>query len=165
MEHFAQNPAAHSGGESGTTNGTALVRLLEERLDACRKLEESLKSCRVHYIQSDLDRVLQSIQIQSYCCERIAAAEAALNAHGERFSSLNIPGTPGQEPGESQRARRILEETATLRASISRLSRTHARIIARLAYTNGILNNLYANALVYGDPRMGAGQPRRWLEK
>jgi hypothetical protein len=165
MEHFVRNPAANGGGEAGPKNGAALVCLLEERLDACGKLEESLRNCRVDYIHCDLDRVLQSIQIQSYCCERIAAAEAAIRGRDKKYLFPETPGTSGPEMVESQRARRILEETAVMRASISRLSRTHAHMIARLAYTNAILKNLYANALVYDDPRTVAGQPRRWLEK
>lgn len=165
MEHPVQNPPANSGGEPGTTNGSAQVCLLEERLDACRKLEESLLSCRAHYINCDLDRVLQSIQIQSGCCERIAGAEAAMRGLDKKYLSPEIPGAPGQEPAEAQRVRRILEETAVVRNSVSRLARANARMIARFAYTNSILKNLYANALVYGDPRTAAEQPRRWLEK
>ncbi len=165
MEHSVQNPTAHSGGETGTTNGAARVCLLEERLDACRKLEESLRSCRADYIRCDLDRVLQSIQIQSRCCERIAAAEAALSGLDKKHLFPETPGTSGPEPVEAQRARRVLEETAVVRTSVSRLARTHAHMIARLAYTNAILKNLYANATVYGDPRAAAEQPRRWLEK
>jgi len=165
MEHFVQNPPAHSGGETGTTNGPAPVCLLEERLDACRTLEESLRNCRADYIRCDLDRVLQSIQIQSRCCERIAAAEAAMRGLDKKYLSPETPDTPGPELEEGQRARRIAEETALVRTSVSRLARTHARMIARLAYTNSILKKLYANALVYGDPRAAAEHPRRWLEK
>ena len=163
MEQLVYSVAARTGVISSHADATDLVRLLQSRLLGYQALADSLIACRKTYITSDLDGIMQSVEIQSVHCAEIARAEESIRAHAEAAAARGEGLLARLTAPEAERATNALRCTAELRNAILELNRTHAGIIRKLAHNNAVLRHLYANALVYADPRLDQSSPCRTL--
>ncbi len=165
MEHLVYSVAVHSGVVPIHSDATDLVCLLQSRLLGYQALVENLVACRKAYINSDLDGIVQSVEIQSARCAEIARAEESIHAHEQTAATCGEGLLDQLAAPEAERASEVLRRTAELRNAVLELTLTHAGIIRELAHNNAVLRNLYANALVYADPRLSQSGPCRTLEE
>jgi hypothetical protein len=154
MEQIAYTVAARYGGSAACFSSADFVRLLESRLRAYEALAQSLIGCRGDFIQSDIDGIMQWVELQSSHCTEITRAEEKLGHHG---LSGNGALPEYLSPAEVERATELLRRTTQLQHAIQQLNRIHAGLIRKAAHNNAVLRNLYATALVYADPRLGPG--------
>ncbi len=165
MEQLAYSVAARNGVIPNHFEATDLVRLLQNRLLGYQALAESLIACRKAFITSDLDGIMQSVEIQSAHCAEIARAEQSILAYAQTAVASGEDLLARLAAPEAERASDVLRRTVELRNVILELNRTHGGIIRKLAHSNAVLRNIYANALVYADPRLDQSAPCRTLEE
>jgi hypothetical protein len=165
MEQLVYSIAVRNGVVPSRSNATDLVRLLQSRLLSYQGLAESLVACRKVFINSDLDGIMQSIEVQSAHCAEIARADERIRVHTQTAAACGQGLLDQLAAPEAERVSDVLRRTAELRNAILELSRTHAGIIRKLAHNNAVLRNLYANALVYADPRLSQNGSCRSLEE
>ncbi len=164
MEQLVYSVAVHNGVVPIHSDATDLVCLLQSRLLSYQALAENLVACRKAYINSDLDGIVQSVEIQSARCAEIVRVEESIRAHAHTAAACGEGPLDQLAAPEAERASDVLRRTAALRNVVQELTRTHAGIIRELAHNNAVLRNLYANALVYSDPRLNQSGPCRTLE-
>jgi hypothetical protein len=152
MEQLFYTVASH-GGPAGLSSA-GYLHLMETRLAGFAALAESLTGCGPAFIHSNLDAIMQSVEIQSSHCNEIVRAEQGL-AHYVNPASSPHPGFLSAV--EVQRANELLRRTAALKQEIQQLNRTYAGLVRKAAHNNAVLRNLYATALVYADPRANQG--------
>lgn len=153
MEQLFYTVAASHGGTAGLS-GAGYLHLLEARLAGFANLAESLSACRSAFIHSNLDAIMQAVEMQSSHCNEIVRAEQGL-AH--YVNSVSNPHQGFLSPIEMQRANELLRHTTALQQKIQQLNRTYAGLVRKAAHNNAVLRNLYATALVYADPRVDHG--------
>src|SRR2546427_12667247 len=83
MEQLVYSVPARNGVISSHSDAADLVRLLQGRLQSYQALADGLIACRKAYITSDLDGIMQSVEVQSALCAEIARAEESIRAHAE----------------------------------------------------------------------------------
>src|SRR5258708_35685698 len=83
MEQLVYSVAARNGTISSHSDAADLMRLLQTRLTSYQALAENLIACRKAYINSDLDGIVQSVEVQSAHCLEIARIEENICAHTE----------------------------------------------------------------------------------
>ena len=157
MEQLVYTVAAGSHGGSAALSGRGYLCLLETRLQSFEALAQSLVACRPAFIHSNLDAIMQSVEIQSSHCNEILRAEQGLERYANTASS---PHPNFLSPAEAERANELLRRTAALKIEIQQLNRTYAGMVRKAAHNNAVLRNLYATALVYADPRTTQGAAR-----
>jgi methyl-accepting chemotaxis protein len=165
MEQLVYSIAARNGVISTHSDAADLMRLLQTRLANYQALAESLIASRQAYINSDLDEIMRSVEVQSSHCLEIARAEEHIRAHAQTATACGREPLEHLTATEAEQASDILLRTAELKVGILELNRTHAGIIRKLAHNNAVLQNLYSNALVYADPRLSQSGPCRTLEE
>jgi hypothetical protein len=161
MEQLANKVAADHPGITSGAPATALLTQLQARLQSYESLAQSLVECRTAYSQSNLQGIEEAIEIQLAHCHEIDRMEAGLRSlmEGDLRTSRGTPGLLSDE--EARRAHDLLRRTNVLKHAIAALNRVYACIVQKSAHNNAILRNLYANALVYADPRT-SGRPGVW---
>jgi hypothetical protein len=145
--------ANRNGEPSVPGRGTEMLRLLEIRLKSYLALAESLVACLQPHIRLDIDGIMQAVEVQSTLCGEIANAEDRLRSlAASQHGLLSI----------AEKARIVELERLTVQATktVSLLNRSYASLVRKAAHNNAVLRNLYANALVYADPRAEIAQGR-----
>ena len=146
MEQALYTVARGKGGPIAPATGTEFLRLLELRLQEYQALAESLIHCHLPYVRCDLDGIMQGVEVQSLLCQQIAHVEARLRTLQPFCKSFGAD-APQVRIEELQRL------TLEAKEKVSFLNRSHASLIRKAAHNNAVLRHLYANALVYADPR------------
>ncbi len=154
MEQVLYKIANRNGEASVPGRGTEMLRLLESRLKCCQALEESIAGCLQPHIRLDIDGMMQAVEVQSTLCGEIAHTEDRLR---RLLTSANrVPLTDS----EKARIAELERLTAGAKNAVSSLNRTYASLVRKAAHNNAVLRHLYANALVYADPRVEIAQGR-----
>jgi hypothetical protein len=161
MEQTVYNVAAHHSGHVVSFNSAEYLRLIQARLAGFEALAQSLLDCHKAFIRCDLDSILQWVDQQSSHCSEITRAEQALASHVP--ASLQLP--EFLSPSEVERAKELLGRTTEIKGVVQQLNRTYAGLIRKASKSNAVLRNLYAMALVYADPRLGARESYRRTEE
>ncbi len=138
-------------GIPGRAGAADLLRLLEARLLGYESLAQSLLDCRQAYAQADLNGIAQFTETQSAHCHEIHRMEENIQMAQEGA------GTRPLKDSEARRASEVQRRTKALRETVAGLNRTNACIVQKAAHNNAVLRNLYANVLVYANPRTTAG--------
>jgi hypothetical protein len=151
MEQIVYTVAAHRG-STASFSGVEYLRLVAARCAAFEALEQSLLACRSAFVLSDLNSILQWVEVQSSHCNEIRRLEQSLASHAGPDSS-QLPNF--LSPSEAERATELLHRTAELKKKVRQLNCTYAGLVRKASHNNAVLRNLYATALVYADPRIG----------
>src|SRR5205807_7552451 len=128
------------------------LRLLQTRLTTFVALAESLISCRAAFIRSNLDAIMQAVEIQSSHCNEIMRVEEGLAHYADPASHPKF-----LSPAETERSQELLRRHVEIKHTIQQLNRTYAGLVRKAAHNNAVLRNMYATALVYADPRPSQG--------
>src|SRR5690242_21636798 len=106
MEQLVYSVAAGAiHGSHAALSSTGYLHLLEARLQSFEALAESLTACRAAFIHSNLDAIMQSVEIQSAHCNEIVRAEQGLSNYANPASS---PHPKFLSPAEAERANELL---------------------------------------------------------
>lgn len=151
MEQIVYTVAVHHG-STASFNGVEYLRLAEERCIAFEALAQSLLSCRSAFVLSDINAILQWVEVQSSHCNEIRRLEHSLAGH---FGPDSSQPPNFLSPSEAERATELLHRTAELKKKVQQLNCTYARLVRKASHNNAVLRNMYATALVYADPRVG----------
>lgn len=153
MEQLVYTVAAgHSG--HAVVSSAGYLRLLQTRLTTFEALAESLISCRVAFIQSNIDAIMQAVEIQSSHCNEIMRVEEGLAHYADRASG---PHPKFLSPAETEQSQELLRRTVEIKHAIQQLNCTYAGLVRKAAHNNAVLRNMYATAIVYADPRPSQG--------
>ena len=151
MEQIVYTVAAHRGC-TASYNGVEYLRLAEARCVALEALAQSLIGCRSAFVLSDVNAILQWVEVQSSHCNEIRRLDESLTIHfgpdSSRLSEI-------LSPAEVERATELLHHTTELKKKVQQLNSTYARLVRKASHNNAVLRNMYATALVYADPRVG----------
>lgn len=151
MEQIVYTVAAHAGSKAVPFSSTEYLRLLGERLAGFEALAGTLVQCRTAFISSSFESIMQWVEKQSSYCNEIKRAEQALaryQAATEKLKSL-------LSSSEIEKASELLRRTAEIKSTVQQLNRIYDGLIRKANQNNAVLQNLYATAFVYADPRSG----------
>lgn len=150
MDQLVYSVTAHRGNTA--FGGEQYLRLMASRCLAYEALEQSLAGCRSAYILSDVNAIMQWVELQSSHCNEILRLETSLASHLQTDIS-KIPAF--LSPVEAERANELLQRTAEVKGKVRQLNSIYAGLVRKASHNNAVLQNLYATALVYADPRIG----------
>src|SRR5215831_9570376 len=111
MEQLVYTVTTNSHGGPAALSGGGYLCLLESRLQSFEALAQSLIACRPAFIHSNLDAIMQSVEVQSSHCNEIVRAEHGLAYYVNAASS---PHPKFLSPAETERANELLRRTAAL---------------------------------------------------
>jgi hypothetical protein len=146
MEQALYTAARSKGARIAPANGTELLRLLVLRLKDYQALAESLANCHLAYAGCDLEGIMYGVEVQSSLCQQITHLESQLR-------TLQTSGKGLGDDAPQSRIEELQRLTVEVKKQVSILNRTHASLVRKAAHNNAVLRHLYANALVYADPR------------
>ena len=139
---------SHSAHTALSSDG--YLRLLQARLTSFEALAECLLTCRSAFAKSDVEAIMQAVEIQSSHCNEITRVEERLAPYTGPNSH---PHPQFLSPAEAERAQELLRRAVEIKHAVQQLNRAYAGLVRKAAHNNAVLRNLYATAFVYADPR------------